>query len=73
MKFSVKKNRYFREIIFATGNRLDALDRSRKTCNESLWHSETSQRIALDLIARAQIASLRASPRSLACVEPSRI
>jgi len=35
MKFSVKKNRYFREIIFATGNHLDAFPRARKSRNES--------------------------------------
>jgi len=69
MKFSVKKNRYFREIIFATGNHL-MRSLKRTSRHESLRHSEASPS---NRIARAQIASLRASPRSLACVEPSRI
>jgi hypothetical protein len=43
MKFSVKKNRYFRKIIFATGNHLDALTQAQSSRNESLRHSEASQ------------------------------
>jgi hypothetical protein len=72
MKFSVKKNRYFREIIFATGNHLDALAQARRSRHESLRRSEASLCIALGTIARAQIASLRAPPRLLASVRPSR-
>jgi hypothetical protein len=64
MKFSVKKNRYFREIIFATGNHLDALAQARRSRNESLRHSEASPSLARKLHPSAP------SPRPLASVGP---